>query len=45
MLASRPSDLARVAKVFNHKVSNRNVSNHSNLKILSPKQMLQRLPI
>ena len=27
--------LARVAKV----------SNHSNLKILSPKQMLQRLPI
>ena len=35
MLASRPSDLARVAKV----------SDHSNLKILSPKQMLQRLPI
>ena len=30
-----PSMLARVAKV----------SNHSNLKILSPKQMLQRLPI
>ena len=37
------SDLARidgVAKVFDHKVSD-----HSNLKILTPKQMLQRLPI
>ena len=32
--------LAHVAKFFNHKVSN-----HSNLKMLSPKQMLQRLPI
>ena len=35
-----PSMLAHVAKV-----SNRKVSDHSNLKILSPKQMLQRLPI
>ena len=26
------------------KVCNRKVSDHSNLKILSPKQMLQRLP-
>ena len=34
MLSLRPSDLARVAK-----------SDHSNLKILSPEQMLQRLPI
>ena len=35
--------LARVASVpniFNHKVSD-----HSNLKILSPKQMLQKLPM
>ena len=44
MLASHPSDLtcltriARVARVAK-------VSGHSNLKILSPKQMLQRLPI
>ena len=44
MLASRPSDFARIAKVFNRKISNRKVSNHSNLKILSPKPMLQRLP-
>ena len=35
MLALRTSDLACIAKVFDH----------SNLKILSPKQMLQRLPI
>ena len=27
------------------KVSNYKVSEHSNVKILSPKQMLQRLPI
>ena len=27
------------------KVSNHKVSEHSNIKILSPKQMLQRLPI
>ena len=33
-----PSVLARVARVAN--VSNRKVSDHSNLKILSPKQML-----
>ena len=33
----------RVAQVA--KVSDRKVSNHSNLKILSPKQMPQRLPI
>ena len=32
--------LARLAKV-----SNRKVSDHSDLKILSPIQMLQRLPI
>ena len=38
-----PSMLARVPCVA--KVSNRKVSDHSNLKILSPKQMLQRLPI
>ena len=44
MLASRPSDFARIAKLFNRKISNRKVSNYSNLKILSPKQMLQRLP-
>ena len=40
MLASHPSDLPRVAKV-----SNRKVSDHTNLKILTPKQMLQRLLI
>ena len=40
MLSSCPSDLARVANVSNHKVSN-----HSNLKILTPKHRLQRLPI
>ena len=38
MLASRPSDLAHVGCVAK-------VSGHSNLKLLSPKQMLQRLPI
>ena len=37
MLASRPSDVAHVAKFFYHKASNRKVSNHSNLKILSRK--------
>ena len=35
MLASRPLDSSRVAKV----------SDHCNLKMLTPKQMLQRLPI
>ena len=40
MFASRPSDLARVAKVFDRKVSY-----HTRLKILSSTQMLQRLPI
>ena len=35
MLASRPSGLAHVAKVSDRKL----------LKILTPKQMLQRLPI
>ena len=45
MLTFRPSDLAHVAKVFDRKVSNHKVSNHSNLKILSPNQMLQRLSI
>ena len=43
MLALCPSDLARVAcvaVVSDHKVSNRN-----HIKILTPKQMLQRLRI
>ena len=40
MLASGPSDLARVAKVSDCKVSYR-----TRIKILTPKQMLQRLPI
>ena len=40
MLVSRPSDLARVANVSDCKVSD-----HSKLKILSRKQMFQRLPI
>ena len=35
MLASRPSDLACIAKV----------SNRKHIKILAPKQMIQRLPI
>ena len=38
--AERPLDLAHVAKVFDCKVFDR-----TQLKILSPKQMLQRLPI
>ena len=44
MLAWRPSDLAcvaRVAKLSDSKAS----SDHSNIKILSPKQMVQRLTI
>ena len=45
MLASQPSDVTHVAKVFDRKIFNRKVSNHPNFKILSPKQMLQRLPI
>ena len=40
MLASCLSELARVAKVSDCKVSDR-----KHIKILSPKQMLQRLPI
>ena len=39
----RPSDLARLAcvtKVFDHKVFD-----HMQFKILTPKQMLQKLPI
>ena len=36
-------DLARIAS--RAKVSDHKVSDHSNLKILTPKQMLQRLPI
>ena len=40
MLASRPSDLAHVARIV--KVFDRKVSDHSNLKTLTPKQMLQR---
>ena len=35
MLASRPSDLACIGKV----------SNSKHIKILAPKQMIQRLPI
>ena len=38
-----PSDLTRIGRVA--KVSDHNVSDHSDLKILTPKQMLQRLPI
>ena len=38
MLASRPSDLSCITCIDK-------VSDHSNLKILMPKQMLQRLPI
>ena len=38
-----PSDLASITRAA--KVPNRNTSNHSNLKILTFKQMLQRLPI
>ena len=45
MLASRPSDLSCVAKVFDHKVFDRKVSYHSKHKMLSPKKMLQGLPI
>ena len=37
------SDLAHVAKVFHH--AQDKVSDHLNLKILIPKQMLQRLPV
>ena len=40
---SHPSELARITRVA--KVSNLKVSEHTNLKILTPKQMLQRLPI
>ena len=43
MLHSRPLDLFRVACVA--EASDCMVSEHSNLKILTPKQMLQRLPI
>ena len=38
MLTSRYLDLARIAPVIKF-------SDHSNLKILSPKEILQRLPI
>ena len=40
-----PIILARVARASNHKVSSPKVSDNSSLKILTPKQMLQRLPI
>ena len=43
MLASRPLDLACIAHVA--KVSDDKVFDRMRLKILSPKQMLQRLPI
>ena len=41
-----PSDLARITRVnCVAKFSDRKVSDQCNLKILTPKQMLQRLPI
>ena len=46
MLALHPSDLAWVACIACiAKVSGRKVFDHTQLKILTPKQMLQRLPI
>ena len=46
MLASQPLDLSRVTRIAREaKVSNHKVSHHSNLKILTPKHMLQRLSI
>ena len=46
MLALHPSDLAWVARIACiAKVSGRKVFDHTQLKILTPKQMLQRLPI
>ena len=49
-ISSKLARVARIAKVSNRKVSNRKfstrkVSDNSNIKILSPKQMLQRLVI
>ena len=38
-----PLDLARITRIA--KVSNHKVSKHSNHKIVTPKQMFQRLPI
>ena len=40
MLSSHPSHLTRVSKISNSKASD-----NSNLKILTPKQMLQKLQI
>ena len=46
MLALHPLDLAWVAHIACiAKVSGRKVFDHTQLKILTPKQMLQRLPI
>ena len=46
MLALHPSDLAWVARIACiAKVSGCKVFDHTQLKILTPKQMLQRLPI
>ena len=46
MLALHPSDVAWVARIACiAKVSGRKVFDHTQLKILTPKQMLQRLPI
>ena len=46
MLALHPSDLAWVACIACiAEVSGRKVFDHTQLKILTPKQMLQRLPI
>ena len=39
------SNLARVAKVSDRKASDRKASDRKRLKILAPKQMLQRLAI
>ena len=43
MLASRSSDLAPITHVA--KFSDHRVSDHTRLKVLTSKQMLQRLPI
>ena len=43
MLASRSSDLAPITHVA--KFSDRRVSDHTRLEVLTSKQMLQRLPI
>ena len=44
-LTSISDHVACVAKVFDHKVSGYMVFNQKQLKVLTPKQMFQRLPI